>query len=157
MIFSLSAVSDSELISRLLFYPQMIRNGVLEPSAFPMDELLAKRGKDGCSVDRCDLLEDRDHNLFDKAQENANAASGRAPFGFCVGKSEEIRAIREAMKSLQALEIFEDEVTGNDPPKPWDQAHALIRKFDDSYTRSNLRGVRDRLSNIFSTYIVQFK
>lgn len=149
-------MGDGEQIARLLFYPQMIRDGVLEPSAFPMDELLARKGKNGSSVDRCELLEDRDKMLCDKAHENANAAGGRAPYGFCLGKSEEIRAIEEENSSAQALEIFADEITDNDPPKPWDHAHALIRKFDSSYTRANLRGTRDQLSEIFSAYIVQF-
>lgn len=152
----MTGVADGEQIARLLFYPQMIRDGVLQPSAFPMDELLARRGKTGASVDRCQLLEDRDALLREKAQDNANAAGGRAPYGFCIGQAHEIRAITEDQNAAQALDVWPDEIKDNNPPKPWDDAHALIRKFDDTYTRANLRGTRDRLSDIFSAFIIQF-
>jgi len=155
----LTGIDDSEQVARLLFGPQMIHDGTLTPSAFPMDELLAQKGKNGSSVDRCNLLDDRDRLLCQKAHENANVAGGRAPYGFCFGKTEQIRGITIAgdLNPTQALEIFPDEITDNDPPKPWDRAHALIRKFDDTYTRAKLRGVRDKLCGIFSVHIVKFQ
>ncbi len=153
----MTGVDDGEQIARLLFYPQMIRDGVLEPSAFPMEELLASKGKNGSSVDRCDLLAGRDTLLHRKAHENANADGNRNPYGFCIGKTGQVRAITTGdVNPAQALEVWPDEITDNDPSKPWDHAHALIRKFDDAYTRANLRGARDRLSDVFSHCIVRF-
>ena len=152
----MSNVGDDEQIARLLFYPQMIRDGELQPAAFPAEELAAEKGKNGSSVDRCDLLVDRDRILCDKAHEIENPTSKRELYGFCLCESKQIRAIKKETNFAQALEIFEDKIMGNDPPKPWDHAHALIRKFDASDTKAKIRGTRDKLCKIFSAHIVQF-
>ena len=152
----MSEVSDHEEIARLLFYPQMVRNGELEPSAFPMDELLAKNGKNGSSVDRCDLLKDKVAILKQKSKEISNPAAQRSPYGFCTARAEQIRAIPEEKNSKQALDVFPDEIRDNDPPKPWDHAHALLRKHNNEYTRANLRGTRDHLTKIFSKNLTEF-
>lgn len=92
----------------------MIRGGVLEPSAFPMEELLASKGKNGSSVDRCDLLAGRDTLLRRKAHENANADGNRNPYGFCIGKTGQVRAITTGdVNPAQALEVWPDEITDN--------------------------------------------
>ncbi|KAA0909530.1 hypothetical protein FLO80_21100 [Aquicoccus porphyridii] len=146
-------VDDEEQVARLLFYPQMIRNGELEPSAFPMDELLAKKGKNGSSLDRCHFLKDRDGLLRQKAEEKQNPAGKRSAFGFCVANVGKIRAISEAESEDPALQVLADRITENDPPEPWDDAHALMRKHRDDYTRANLRGIRDHLSKAFSELV----
>lgn len=134
----------------------MVRDGILTPSAFPMDELLAKQGKSGASVDRCKLLPNPDTLLREKSQGISNPAGGRNPYGFSVAEAYNIRAIVVDTTSAQALDIWPDEIRYNDPPKPWDDAHALIRKFDKEYTRAHLRGTRDHLTAIFSESITLF-
>ncbi len=164
----MTEIRDEEEIARLLFYPQMVRDGELTPSAFPLDELLTKKGKNGASVDRCDLLVDRDALLEQKSGEISNPDGGRKSFGFCVGLTAEVRAIETTVKEKepesgvetevkrQALDVWPDEITENDPPKQWDQAHALMKKFDENYTRAHLRGTRDDLVEIFSKQIITF-
>ena len=153
----MSHVHDDETIARLIFYPHMIKDGKLQTFAFPMDELLAIKCKDGVSVDRYNLLSDPDHLLRQKAKKNANPTKGRTPYGFCLSTSKQIRAIKEKQGNSQAFEIFQDEIKNNNPPEPWDRAHALIRKFDSTYTRAHLRGSRDYLLKIFSDRIEQFQ
>ncbi len=150
-------VDDSEEIARLLLYPQMIKDGKLKPSAFPVDELLAKEGKDGSSVDRCQLLPEIYCTLKDKAEEIANPHADRNPYGFSVAKASEIRNIPFNSKLERAFEIWPDPIVRDkEPPKPWDDAHALIRGFDSSFTPGKIRGVRDKLIDLFSQQIVRF-
>ncbi|MCY4152157.1 MAG: hypothetical protein OXE94_07980 [Aestuariivita sp.] len=126
-------------------------DGQLSSAAFPTEELLAVKGKTGASVDRCGLLEDPKRLLCQKVEEGANPAVGRNPWGYCTGEVGKIRSIGIAGNgSRQALKICPDPVVGNSNPKPWDQAHALILKFDNAYTRSQIRGVRDQLIEAFS-------
>ena len=61
-------VSDKEKIARLFFYPYMGEGKMLKPEAFPMDELLAKKDKNGSSVDRYDLLKEPENLLYKKAK-----------------------------------------------------------------------------------------
>lgn len=150
----MTGIAEDEQVARLVFYPQMIGdNGCLTPAAFPTDELLAKQGKKGASVDRWRLLEDQDQApealLCQKAQAMGKPDRGRAPHGFCVAQTGDIRAIRQQGCSTQAFEICPDGIKGNNPPKPWDHAHALIRTIDAACTRGKIRGVRGRLSEIF--------
>ncbi len=123
-----------------------------------MQELPREKGKDECSVDRCDLLSDRNKLLKDKAFEIANPSGNREPFGYSVGKAVDIRSIKSDVISAQAFEIQPAPITGtSENSKPWDMAHALIRKFDSNSTRSRLRGSRDKLTNLFSVSIMRFE
>ena len=152
----MTGVKDSEQIARLLFYPQMIKEDKLLPNVFPMNELLAKKGKNGLSVDRYDLLNDPSHLLYKKASKFANANKDRNLFGYCVGGIRQVRNITVYQSSAQALDVWPDAIKDNDPPDPWDNAHALLRKFDKSYTKAHLRGVRDKLIILFSKRIITF-
>ena len=155
-------VSDGEQIARLLFDPQMIRDGDLLPSVFPMDELLTEKGKNGSSVDRCDYLKDKNSLLQKKAIEMSNSSKNRNPYGYCLGQVDRIRAIEieqsqaNGTNPKQALDVWPAPITQNVHPKDWDTAHALLKKFDNSYTRAHLRGARDQLMKIFSNEIVRF-
>lgn len=152
-------VQDDEEVARLLFSPQMLESysGQLKQTVFPMDELLADKNKRGASADRCGMLEDHDTLLQSKARENANPAGERTPYGYCVGKVEQIRLIKLEYNGLQqAFEIYPDPILDNDPPRKWDHAHALIVRFSDNYTRGLLRGVRDRLIEVFSPSVKPF-
>jgi len=110
------------------------------------------------SVDRCGMLKHYETLLYNKAQENANPAGERFPYGYCVGRVEQIRSIQvECEGPQQAFEIYPDPILDNDPPREWDHAHALIVRFSDKYTRSLVRGVRDRLVEVFLPSVKQFK
>ena len=87
-------VKDKEKIARLLFYPMMVKNGVLTPAAFPMDELLAQKDKNGSSVDRYDLLNGPENLLYQKARKNANPNAGRNPFGFGLAYVRDVRSLK---------------------------------------------------------------
>lgn len=126
-------VDGSEELARLLLYPQMIKDGKLRPSAFPVDELLARKEKDGSSVDRCQLLSDIYRLLKDKAEEISSPDANRSPYGFFVANASGIRNIKIDGKSEQAFEIWPDPIVRDkEPPKPWDDAHALIRGFEQA-------------------------
>ena len=139
----------------------MICNGDLLPSVFPMDELLTKKGKNGSSVDRCDYLKDIDSLLQKKAIEMSNSSKNRNPFGYCLGQVDRIRAIETCQSQAsgtnpkQALDVWPAPITQNAHPKDWDTAHALLKRFDNSFTRGQLRGARDQLVKIFSNNIVR--
>ena len=139
----------------------MICNGDLLPSVFPMDELLTKKGKNGSSVDRCDYLKDIDSLLQKKAIEMTNSSKNRNPFGYCLGQVDRIRAIETYQSQAsgtnpkQALDVWPAPITQNAHPKDWDTAHALLKRFDNSFTRGQLRGARDQLVKIFSNNIVR--
>lgn len=150
-------VDDNERIARIIFVPYMMRDGALCDTAFPMDELL-KVKKDGCSVDRCDLLNDHEKLLRDKASKYENPEKGRTSYGFAAAKASEIRALQidNAGVSVQALEISADPINDGLPHDPWNHAHALLHKHDESYTRGQLRGMRDKLKALFSSDIVAF-
>ncbi len=150
-------VDNSELVARLLFYPQMVKERSLKASAFPMDELLERGKKTGASVDRCIFLKNHESLLRQKAFENSNSSSGRIPFGFCLGQVGMIRELKENVNFEQAFEIYPDKIIDNNPPKPWDSAHALIKKYKHNYTRANLRGVRDKLCVLFEKKLFQFE
>lgn len=155
----MAQVTNEEHIARLLFHDQMVgsHDGRLTPLAFPMDELLCKKGKNGSSVDRCDLLEgDRDAVLLEKAKRIANPEKNRSTYGYCFARAGGIRAIPDADNSSQALEIIPDPLPASCSNSPWGKAHALLRKFDDNYTKANLRGVRGELIELFEKRIVMF-
>ena len=157
MSYSSNRVDDSEDIARLLLHPQMIKNGKPKPSVFPVDELLAKKGKNGSSVDRCRYLPDRDKLLKSKAEEIANPSANRNPYGFFVSTASDIRKIKFDTESKQAFEIWPDKIVRDKgPSKPWDDAHALLRGFDNCSTPGKIRGVRDKLIGLFSQQIVRF-
>ncbi|MCY4207288.1 MAG: hypothetical protein OXD29_04970 [Roseovarius sp.] len=145
-------VNDHEQVARLLFYPQMVyADGTPKPNIFPTDELTALNGKNGVSVDRCELLGDPARLLRQKADEMANPAAERIPWGYCIGKAEQIRLIAIAdNESQQAFKICPDAVASARTPRPWDLAHAIVVKFDNSCTRAQMRGVRDKLMQAFS-------
>ncbi|MCY3674444.1 MAG: hypothetical protein OXH65_05620 [Paracoccaceae bacterium] len=149
-------VKDKEKIARLLFYPMMVKNGVLTPAAFPMDELLAQKDKNGSSVDRYDLLNGPENLLYQKARKNANPNAGRNPFGFGLAYVRDVRSLKINSGSDQALEIYPDALQDKQHPDPWDHAHALVRKYCDTYKRGRLRGVRDYLIELFSENIHEF-
>lgn len=153
----MSEVEDNERIARIIFIPYMMRDGALCDAAFPMDELL-KYKKDGCSVDRCDLLKNHVMLLRDKASKYENPEKGRSSYGFATAKASEIRALQidNAGVSAQALDISADPKNDGSPPDPWNHAHALLHKYDESYTRGQLRGMRDKLKALFSSDIVVF-
>lgn len=148
-------VTDQEQIARLLFQAQMIEShdGKLTPMAFPTQELLCEKGKNGVSVDLCSLLGgDRDAVLFEKAKQIANPEKDRSMYGYCIASAGQIRSIREALGSAQALEIVPDPLHSNSSNKSWGDAHALLRKLDDNYTKANLRGVRGELMKILALW-----
>lgn len=149
-------VKDKEKIARLLFYPDMVEGKKLKDNAFPMDELLAKKDKNGSSVDRYDLLKDPENLLYQKAKKYANPNAGRNPFGFGLAYAREVRRITINSGSDQAFEVLPDPSQNNKHPEPWDHAHALIRKYCNTYTRGRLRGVRDHLIELFSENIQEF-
>ncbi len=154
---NLNRVDDSEEIARLLLYPQMFKEGKPAPSVFPVDELLAARGKNGASVDRCRFLSDKDGQLRAKAEEIANPNAGRNPYGYFFTKAGKVRSIKLDKVSGQAFEILPDEIVrDNGLPKSWDAAHALVRRFDSNCSRGQIRGVRDKLIGLFEKHIVRF-
>ena len=144
-------IDDTEELNRLLFSEQMVGDdGILKAEAFPMDELLEKDDK-SASLDRSALLADRDTLLRQKLNELSNPESRRAAWGIGRSVASEVRTIA-LQDGRQAFEIFEDKLD-NDPPKPWDEAHAKLVRSNSEYTRGLIRGCRDKLIDCFSQSI----
>lgn len=151
-------INDDERIARIIYYPQMIEGATLKENAFPTDELIKKKNKNGCSVDRCDLMDDHDRLLREKAIKYANPGADRSPYGYCIATARRIRElkIQNTKDSAQALDVFPDPINKEGEQNPWDHAHALLHKKNENYTRSHIRGMRDHLVALFSEEIVQF-
>lgn len=151
-------VNDDERIARIIYYPQMIEGETLRENAFPTDELIKKKNKDGCSVDRCNLMDDHDRLLREKAIKNSNPGADRSPYGYCIATAGRIRGLKVlyAQEPAQALDVFPDPINAEGERNPWDHAHALLCKKNENYTRSQIRGMRDQLVALFSEEIVRF-
>ncbi|MCY4302852.1 MAG: hypothetical protein OXC68_14115, partial [Aestuariivita sp.] len=135
----------------------MNRNPQTTPSAVVHFRVERTKNKKGASVDRCRLLEDPKTLLRQKAEEMANPDANRIPWGYCIGKAKQIRSIIiVGSKSQQAFKICPSPIINTNNPKPWDAAHTIIVKFDSSYARSQVRGVRDKLIHAFSSKIHAF-
>ena len=154
----MSGVKDKEKITRTLFSPMMIKEGKLQKAAFPVDELLGKGNKDGCSVDRYDLLVNPDKLLYKKACKFANPPKDRNVYGFSLTSTKQIREIKDQNSSDQVFEVYPDpDDIKKQPPDPWDHAHALIRACQDTYSEQKLRGLRRYLIRLFEKNIHKFK
>ena len=134
----------------------MIKNGKIQTAAFPIDELMAKGSKDGCSVDRYDLLDKPENLLNKKAFKFANPQKDRSVYGFCLTSTKQIREIKDHTSSDQVFEVCPDEIV-KQPPDPWDHAHALLLTCQDTCTDQWLRGLRRDLIRLFNKNIQKFK
>ncbi len=132
-------------------------DGKMKKNVFPTDELLALKCKKGASVDRCQLLKNTKKLLRQKAEEMANPDANRIPWGYCVGKVKQIKSIVIDNQPKPLFKVYPDPIVNPSNPKPWDSAHAIIVTFDSSYTRSQVRGVRDKLMQAFSYKVHAFK
>lgn len=130
-------------------------DGKIMKNAFPTDELLALKCKKGVSVDRCNLLKDPEKILHQKAKEIANPKANRKHWGYCIGKVKQIKSI-VGNKSQQVFKISPDPISDENNPKPWHLSHTIIVVSDPSCTRADLRGYRDKLTQVFSSKIVDF-
>ena len=144
-------IADNEELNRLLFAGQMVdENGHLKIESFPMDELLEKEGK-SASLDRTALLPNPTQNLVEKLLELENRDKNRSAWGLGKSLASSVRQI-ELQDGRQAFDVFEDRLVNN-PPKVWDNAHAKLTRAKPEFSRSLLRGCRDKLIECFSENI----
>ena len=148
-------LEDRETVARLLFYAQMINaRGEIQSNAFPMDDILGEGGR-SLSVDRCRLLGRNYHSLLEqKAGKFAKSGSNRAKHGYCLAVVGHIRAIRGG-EGEQLFDVLPDSIEQS-PPEPWDCAHAKLIAAKHGFSKSYLRGYRDKLCELFSKRIHRF-
>jgi len=144
------AVCNSEDVVRLLFFHRMTSDsGVLEKEAFPADELAEVSGK-SVSVDRLNLIkvpEDIDNKLatFERPEK------GRSRWGFTYSGVQAVSNIRSQC-GKQVFAVFEDPIE-NYPPAPWDAAHGKLVRANSSFSKSFVRGYRDKLVEVFQANV----
>ena len=149
---TIERVGNEETVARLLFYAQMIdATGKIQSNAFPMDDLIEKDGR-SLSVDRCNLLGQDPRVLLErKAEKFASADRNRAKHGYCLSVVKGIRSIRGS-SGEQLFDVLPDPIEQS-PPDPWDNAHGKLTGAAPDFSKSYLRGYRDKLCDLFSQNI----
>jgi len=152
----MNPVDDSEPVSRLLFYPQMIdADNNLQSSAFPMDEIVEKEGR-SISVDRCKVLGPEYHDILDrKATHFAKEGKNRSKHGYALAVTGRIHKI--VGKQNEQLFMVSPDKIHKLPPDPWDDAHAKLTRMDPNHNKGYLRSYRDKLCELFSENFVPFQ
>jgi hypothetical protein len=148
----MAEVHSDEFIYRLLFSHRMIDGeGKLSAEAFPTDELVEEKEK-SVSVDRETLIEKE--WLKWKLVTYEKPEAGRAKWGHCRSQVVMIAGII-SQDGKQVFSVLEDQITGNFPPNPWDNAHAKIVRASSSFSKSFVRGYRDKLIEAFEPTVVR--
>jgi hypothetical protein len=125
--------------------------GKLSSEAFPTDELIENGGK-SVSVDQESLI--LQEWLTWKLVTYERPEAGRAKWGHCKSLVATIRGITSP-DGQQIFTVLEDRITGNFPPNPWDHAHAKVVRASKDFSKSFVRGYRDKLVEAFEPTILR--